>query len=135
MKYVYDNWLDWENMAQIGSVCEGSILSSFTYKSLSKALIFASTNPRYDDRLFIVLRVQSMIIPSSKQVIMYTNCFFLVWHSEQFMYTTCSELGIFMHWTCNSINNILSYCGLIDARISASEKDLSAYIGSFLWIA
>ena len=24
----------------------------------------------------------------------------------------------------NSINNLLSYCGLVDARISASEKDL-----------
>ena len=40
------------------------------------------------------------------------------------MYTTCSELGIFMFWTCNSMNNLLSYCGLDDARISASEKDL-----------
>ena len=124
MKYVYDNWLDWENMAQIGSVCEGSILSSFTYKSLSKALIFASTNPRYDDRLFIELRVQNMIIRSSKHVIMYTNCFFLVWHSEQFMYTTCSELGIFLYWTGDSMNNLLSYFGLVEVRISASEKDL-----------
>ena len=32
------------------------------------------------------------------------------------MYTTCSELGI--------QGNLLSYCGLVDARISASEKDL-----------
>ena len=28
------------------------------------------------------------------------------------MYTTCSELAIFMYWTCNSINNLFSYCGL-----------------------
>ena len=40
------------------------------------------------------------------------------------MYTTCSELGIFMHWTCNSKDNLLSYYGLVDARMSASEKDL-----------
>ena len=40
------------------------------------------------------------------------------------MYTTCSELGIFMYWTRNSMNNLLSYYGLVDARISASEKDL-----------
>ena len=37
-----------------------------------------------------------------------------------------------MFWTCsfqgNSINNILSYCGLVDARISASEKDLPVQI-------
>ena len=31
---------------------------AFTGKSLSEALIFASTNPQYDDRLFIELQVQ-----------------------------------------------------------------------------
>ena len=40
------------------------------------------------------------------------------------MYTTCSELVIFMYLTRNSMNNLLSYCGLVDARISASDKDL-----------
>ena len=34
------------------------------------------------------------------------------------------ELGIFMYWTCNSMNNLLSYCGLVDAKIRASDKDL-----------
>ena len=63
-----------------------------------------------------------MKIPTSEHVV-YTNCF-LFWYSEQFMYTTCSELVIFMYWTCSSINNLLSYCGLVDGRISASEKDL-----------
>ena len=29
-----------------------------------------------------------------------------------------------MYWTGNSIDNLLSYCGLVDARISASENDL-----------
>ena len=37
-----------------------------TGKSLSEALIFASTNPQYDKRLFIELRVQYMKIPSSE---------------------------------------------------------------------
>ena len=32
--------------------------------------------------------------------------------------------GIFMYWTCNSMNNLSSYCGLVDAKISASDKDL-----------
>ena len=50
--------------------------------------------------------------------------FVFVWNSEQFMYTTCSKVGIFMHWTHNSINNLLSYHGLVDARKSALEKDL-----------
>ena len=37
-----------------------------TGKSFSEALIFASTNPQYDDRLFIELQVQYMKIPSSE---------------------------------------------------------------------
>ena len=37
----------------------------YTGKSLSEALIFASTNPHYDNRLFIELKVQYMKIPSS----------------------------------------------------------------------
>ena len=37
-----------------------------TGKSLSGALIFASTNPQNDDRLFIELQVQYMKIPSSE---------------------------------------------------------------------
>ena len=40
-------------------------LVSGTGKSLSEALIFALTNPRYDDRLVIELQVQYMKIPSS----------------------------------------------------------------------
>ena len=40
-------------------------LLQFTGKSLSEALIFASTKPQYDDRLFIELQVQYMKIPSS----------------------------------------------------------------------
>ena len=36
-----------------------------TGKSLSEALIFASTNPQYNNRLFIELQVQWMKIPSS----------------------------------------------------------------------
>ena len=47
---------------------------------------------------------------------------------EHAVYTTCSELVIFMYWTGNSMNNVLSYCGLVDARISASEKDLPVHI-------
>ena len=38
----------------------------FTGKSLSEALIFESTNPQYDNRLFIALQVKYMKIPSSK---------------------------------------------------------------------
>ena len=37
-----------------------------TGKSLSEALIFASTNPQNDDGLFVELQVQYMKIPSSE---------------------------------------------------------------------
>ena len=50
--------------------CQSSSAVSFitiihTGKSLSEALIFASTNPQYDDRSFIELQVQCMKILSS----------------------------------------------------------------------
>ena len=47
---------------------------------------------------------------------MYKICF-LCWHSE------------------NSMNNLLSYCGLVDARISGSEKDLPLLFLQFIiWL-
>ena len=38
--------------------------------------------------------------------------------------------------TGNSMNNLLSFCGLVDARISASEKDLpvTQTFSSFGWV-
>ena len=64
-------------------------ISLFTGKYLSEALILASTHPQYDDRLFIELQAQHMKIPSSNvgEHVVNRNCF---WHSEQFLYTTCS---------------------------------------------
>ena len=58
----------------------------------------------------------------------------LFWMSKQkpifvHMFSQCSKLGIFMYWTGNSMNNLSSYCGLVDARISASEKDLPVTAG------
>ena len=62
------------------------VSSSCTGKSLSEALVYASNNPQYDDRLFIELQVQCMKIPSSN---MGRTCcvqkLFLL-----FLYTTCS---------------------------------------------
>ena len=45
-------------------------------------------------------------------------------NNKQFVYTACSELVVFMYWTGKSMNNFLSYGGLVDPRISASDKDL-----------
>ena len=33
-----------------------------------------------------------------------------------------------MYWTCYSINNLSSYCGLVDAKIRASDKDLPVQV-------
>ena len=40
------------------------------------------------------------------------------------MFSSYSELVVFMYWTGNSMNNLSSYCGLVDAKIRASDKDL-----------
>ena len=70
-------------------------------KSFSEALIFASTNPQYDKRLFVELC--TIKITNAEHVLL--------------MFCLCSALVVFM-------DNLLSYCGLVDARKSASEKDL-----------
>ena len=58
---------------------------------MSEALIFASTNPLYDDRFFIELQVQYMKIPSSS--LGRTCCvqkLFLTSRHLTFLNTTCS---------------------------------------------
>ena len=55
-------------------MCVGRVMTNSkmeekrTGKSFSEALILTSTNPQYEDRLFIELRVQYMKIPSSEHV-------------------------------------------------------------------
>ena len=39
-------------------------------------------------------------------------------------FSSFSELGVFMYWTGNSMTNLLSYCGLVDAKIRPSDIDL-----------
>ena len=52
--------------------------------------------------------------------VVYINCFECQSKNKK----TCSELVVFMYRTGKSMNNLFSYCGLVDARISASEKYL-----------
>ena len=87
-----------------------------TGESLSEAPLLASTNLHYDKRLFIIT---SYVHENSKP--------------EHVVYINCSDLEIFMYWTRNSMNNLLSYHGLVDARISASEKDLPVLTTEY-WI-
>ena len=56
----------------------------------------------------------------------------LFWMSKRKQKTICvhrmfSQLGTFMYWTCNSMNNLSSYCGLVDAKIRASDEDLPVH--------
>ena len=44
-------------------------------------------------------------------------------HYGQNMFCPCSALTA-CSFHGNFMNNLLSYCGIVDARISASEKDL-----------
>ena len=83
----------------ICDVRQGNVHCTYAGKSLSEALIFASTNPQYDDRLLIELQVQYMKIASSDHVV-YMNC------------------------SCNSMSNLSSYPRLVNAKIRTSDKDL-----------
>ena len=101
----------------------------FTGKYFSKALILATTNPQYDKRLFIKLQVQCMKTASSEHGVYLHKLFWMPKQNKKTIYvhnlfSRCSELGISIYWTRNSMNNLSSYCGLVVARISASEKDL-----------
>ena len=70
------------------------LLASFssTGKSLSEALIFASTNQQYDDRLFIELQVQYMKIPSSEhgENMLFTEIVFNI--QNNFQRFTCIDI-------------------------------------------
>ena len=95
-----------------------------TGKFLLEALILASTNPQYDKRLFIDLSVQYMKTKSSEHVV------YIILKQKQKtifvhnMFSPCSEPVVFMYWTGKSMNNLLPYCGLVDVRINASDKNL-----------
>ena len=73
-----------------------------TGKSLSEALISASSNSQYDDRLFIELQVQYMKIPSSNLGI------------------TCCVQKLFLAFRTFFVHNMFSPCS---AKRRASDKD------------
>ena len=74
-----------------------------TGKSLSEALIFATSNPQYDDRVFIELQVQYMKIPSSN------------------LGRTCGVQKLFLTFRTIFLHNMFSQCS---AKRRASDKDL-----------
>jgi hypothetical protein len=83
---------------------------SNTGKSLSEGLIFASTNPQYDDRLFIELQVQYMKIPSPN------------------LGRTCCVQKLFLTFRTIFVHNMFSPCS---AKRRASVKDLPVIVSKF----
>ena len=89
-----------------------------------EALILASTNPQYDKRLFIDLPVQYMKTTSSEHLV-YINCSECQNKNKKTIYVHNMFWDVvFMYWTGKSMNNLILFCGLVDPRISASDKDL-----------
>ena len=90
------------------------MINSGTGKSFSEALIVASVNPQHDERLFNEFQETYKLTTRCVQI--------LFWMSKQ------KKNTIFVHNVLplleNSMNNLLSCCGLTDARMEASEKDL-----------
>ena len=43
-----------------------------------------------------------------------------LWNKQEI----CTQNVLNLYFSCNSMNNLQSYCGLIDSRMRASETDL-----------
>ena len=84
-------------------VLHPKLTSMGTVRFLSEARIFASTNPKYNDRLFIELQVQYMKIPSSN------------------LGRTCCVQKLFLTFRTIFVHNMFSPCS---AKRRASDKDL-----------
>ena len=57
---------------------------------------------------------------TSSEHVVYKYCFECQDKNEIF----CTQHVLNLYFPCNSMNNLSSYCGLTDARMRASEKDL-----------
>ena len=95
-----------------GNLCQKHLFSHQLTHNMTKncSLIYQSS------KYIWKLQAQNMLCTQ----IVFCFCF----DTQKNLCTQHSELVIFMYWTSNSMNNFLSYCGLVDTRISASEKDL-----------
>ena len=88
-----------------------------TGKSLWEALILASVNPQYDERLFIEFPEKYKFRTCCVQKLF----FFVLTFKTIFVHN--------MLWTCIflGIQEFSSYCGLTGERMRASEKDLPVH--------
>jgi hypothetical protein len=80
-------------------------LVSGTGKSLSEALIFALTNPQYDERLFIELQVQYMKIPSSNlgRTCCVQKLFQNNFCTQHVLPMFCKKKSFWQRFTCNKV--------------------------------
>ena len=90
-------------------------LQVITGKSFSEALILASVNPQYDKRLFIEFPEKYKFRTCCVQKLFF--CF-------DIQNNICTQHVLNLYFSENSMNNLLSYCGLTDAKMRASEKNL-----------
>ena len=97
-----------------------------TGKSVSEALILESINPQYDERLFIEFPEKYKFRTCCVQI--------LFWMSKQKQKNNfCTQLVLNFYFSGNSMNNLLSYCGLTNARIRASKKVLPVF-AAVCWV-
>ena len=95
---------------------------------MSEDLIPESVNPQYihDERLFSKfpqkIQVQNMLC---------TKIVLNVKTKTHF----CTQHVLNFYFLGNSMNNLLTYCGLTEVGIRASEKDLPVYHLLHAWIA
>ena len=87
----------------------------FTGNFFSEALILAFVNPQYDERSFIELQEKYKFRTCCVQKLFF--CF-------DIQNNICTQHGLNLYFYCNSINDLLSDCGLIDSRMRASDTDL-----------
>ena len=102
--------------------CFNMTQASVTGKSVSEALILAWVNPQYDDRLFIDLQLLTQKNTNSEHVV-YKNCFECQ-NKNKTNFCTQHVLNLYFS---RSMNNLSSYCGLTDSRMSASDTDLPVH--------
>ena len=60
---------------------------------------------------------------TSSQHVVYKNCFFVFVLTFKTIHI-CTQHVVNLYFSWKSMNNLSSYCGLTDARMRASEKDL-----------
>ena len=83
---------------------------------MSEALILESDNPQYDERLFIEFQEKYKFTTCCVQKLV---CFCF-----DIQNSICTQHAVNLYFSWYSMNNLLSYCGLTDSGMRASEKDL-----------